>query len=147
MSKIWQVIWKDKFVREFFDEEVADGNCAEYLAVVKRTDLNHDGIDELFVEGKGKISAASTTPIWVMQKQGDEYKSLLREQGELYQVRKTRTNGYEDLFFPSRRSVASTFLTIYKFRDGKYQSAGCRVEFYNALKKAENCLNVETRKR
>jgi hypothetical protein len=143
---IWQEIWKDKFVREFFENELADGDCSEYLTIAKRVDLNQDGADELFVEGRGKISAASTTPIWVMQKKGDGFKSLLREQGEFYYIRKSKTNGYQDLYFPSRRSTASAVLSTYKFKNGEYQVAQCQVEFYNEprnIRKKFDCNDKE----
>lgn len=146
LSKIWQEIWKEEFVRDFFAEQKADGDCSEYLKIAKRIDLNGDGANELFVEGKGTISAASTMPIWVMQKQGDGYKSLLREQGEFYDVKQAKTNGYRNLFFPSRRSVASAFLSTYAFENGKYQIVKCQIEFYNEPRKIRKVFECDDKK-
>lgn len=111
------------------------GDCSDYIKIDRLYDLNHDGIKEYFVKGTGSWGAASTLPIWILQKRGREYVVIHQEQGEDYFVKKSKTNGYQDLFFPSRRNIVSTFLSDYKFQKGKYYRTSCKIEFYYDSKK------------
>ena len=144
---IWNEIWKDNFLKEFFENGIPEGDCAEYLDISRMVDLNDDGKKELIVKGKGRISAASTMPIWVIQKNTSNYKILLQEQGEFYKIEKTKTNGYRDLYFPSRRTVMSSFLSTYKFKEGVYHRSKCQVEFFYEESKFRKIFNCNDKKR
>lgn len=119
-----------------------DWDCSDFIKIRQHFDLNGDGIKEIFVTGSGAWGAVSTLPIWVMQKKKNGYRVLLKEQGEFYTIKKTSTNGYRDLYFPSRRDIMSTFLSTYKFRKDKYYKAKCQVEFYydpDKIRKVFDC--------
>ena len=123
-----------------------DWDCSDIIKIKRHYDLNGDGVKEVFVEGAGIWGSVSTSAIWVMQKKKHGYTILLREQGELFEVKKTSTNGYRDLYFPSRRSVWSTFLSTYKFKKNSYYKAKCRIEFYDAPAKIRKEFNCEDEK-
>ena len=142
LVEVWREIQVDKDVKEQIMDADIGGDCSDYIKIAKKIDLNGDGIEELFVEGKGTFGSVSTIPIWVMQRKQKLFKILLREQGEIYFVRKTKTNGYRNLFFPSRRSIASAFHRSYKFEGGIYIENKCQIEFVNAprhIHKTCNC--------
>lgn len=130
LEGIWIKILANDTVAELVNPE-AGKDCSDYITVKKEVDLNNDGKEEVFVEGVGNFLAASTTPIWVVGRSDTGYTILLREQGEHYQIQKQRTNGYSDLYFPSRRSVWSATLSTYSFKDGKYLRVKCDVAFYS----------------
>lgn len=147
LSPIWRILSDDKDIKELVIESNFGGDCADYASIAKKVDLNNDGINELFVEGNGNFGNVSTIPIWVIGKDGNNFKILLREQGEQYEIKQTRTNGYNDLFFPSRRSVQSSFLSTYTFDDGKYQVKKCQVAFYNKTDKPSKVFNCDETKK
>ena len=146
LSKIWQELKKDEDIKEQIIDANRGGDCSDYIKIAQRIDLNNDGISEIFVEGKGTFGDVSTIPIWVMKKEGNRYKVLLREQGEKYYIKKVKTNGYRDLFFPSRRNISSTFLSTYKFQADGYHVAKCQVEFYYAPQKIKKLFDCDDKK-
>jgi hypothetical protein len=131
LSSIWLVLLKDVDMKKTITDANVGGDCSDYIVIEKKIDLNNDGNDEIFVDGIGVLRSASTKPILVMKEEKKGYKVLLREQGEIYIIKKTKTNGFKDLFFPSRRSSSSTFFSTYKFQNGKYQKIKCQIEIYN----------------
>lgn len=147
LSPIWKILSDDKDVKELIIESDLGGDCSDYVSITKKVDLNDDGINELFVEGNGNFGNVSTFPIWVVGKDGNDFKIFLREQGEEYEIKQTRTNGYNDLFFPSRRSVQSSYLRTYKFNDGKYQVQKCQVAFYDKSDKPSKVFNCDETKK
>lgn len=146
LSPIWKVLTDDKDIKEMVIESDLGGDCADYVNVAKKTDLNDDGTMEFFVKGNGNFGNVSTVPIWVIGKVGNDFKVLLREQGEEYKIKPTRTNGYQDLFFPSRRNVWSSFLSTYKFSNEKYKIDQCQVAFYHKSDKPLKVFNCDQQK-
>ncbi len=130
LAPIWEIISKDDAVRQAVANGNDDADCSDYTTVAKRIDLNNDGTEELFVEGIGNVAAASTKPIWVVGLIDHDWKVLLREQGEMYEIKKSLSNNYRDLFFPSRRNVYSQILSSYKFDGGQYQRSSCQIAFF-----------------
>ena len=146
LSPIWKILSDDKDIKELIIENNLGGDCADFVSMTEKIDLNNDGINELFVEGNGNFGNVSTVPIWVIGKEGNNFKILLREQGEEYEIKKTRTNNYNDLFFPSRRNVQSSFLSTYIFNDGKYLVQKCQVAFYKKSDKPTKIFNCDETK-
>jgi hypothetical protein len=146
LAPIWKILADDKDVKELVIESDSGGDCSDYVSVAKKIDLNDDGIVEFFVEGNGNFGNVSTVPIWVVGKDGNDFKVLLREQGEEYKIKPTRTNGYQDLFFPSRRNIRSAFLSTYKFSDEKYEISQCQVAFYHKSDKPLKVFNCNQQK-
>jgi len=150
LAPIWKILVDDKDVKELVIESdlpsELGSDCSNYVNVAKKTDLNNDGTMEFFVEGNGNFGNVSTIPIWVIGKVGNDFKVLLREQGEQYKIKPTRTNGYRDLFFPSRRNVWSSVLSTYKFSDEKYKIAQCQVAFSYKSDKPLKVFNCDQQK-
>lgn len=146
LAPIWKILADDKDIKELVIESDSGGDCSDYVSIAKKTDLNDDGIMEFFVEGNGNFGNVSTIPIWVVGKDGNDFKVFLREQGEEYEIKPTRTNGYQDLFFPSRRNVWSSFLSTYKFSDEKYKIDQCQVAFYHKSDKPLKVFNCDQQK-
>lgn len=146
LAPIWKILADDKGIKELVIESDSGGDCSDYVSVAKKIDLNGDGIMEIFVEGNGNFGSVSTVPIWVIGKIGNDFKVLLIEQGEQYEIKPARTNGYQDLFFPSRRSVWSAFLSTYRFSGEKYETARCQVAFYYKSDKPVKVFNCDQQK-
>lgn len=146
LSPIWKILADDIDIKELVIESDLGGDCSDYVNVAKKADLNNDGILEFFVEGNGNFGNVSSFPIWVIGKDGDDFKVLLREQGEQYKIKPARTNDYQDLFFPSRRNVWSATLSTYKFSGEKYEIAQCQVAFYHKSNKPLKVFNCNQQK-
>ncbi len=146
LTPIWKILADDKGIKESVIESDLGGDCADYVTVVEKTDLNNDGIVEFFIQGNGNFGNVSTVPIWVIGKVGNDFKVLLREQGEQYKIKPTRTNDYQDLYFPSRRNVWSSVLSTYKFSNEQYKIAQCQVAFSYKSDKPLKVFNCDQQK-
>lgn len=125
--KIWKILKKTDYVKGFLEDEKEAGNCDQYIDSIKHLDLNGDGQDELYVISGTKIHPVSFATIWIYQKVGNTYKEILEERDENYKILKTKTNGFHDLSYVSRRTTFTAFHSNYKYKNGEYQSVKCSV--------------------
>jgi len=127
--EIWKRLKKTRYVIDQLQGETETGNCKDYIRTIKHIDLNNDGRNELYVISAPKIHPSAFAVIWIFQKTGGSYRQILEERDENYKILKTKTNGFHDLYFISRRTTHTMFLSTYKFKNGEYESVKCLVAF------------------
>ncbi len=92
---------------------------------VKWIDLNNDGVREVIAQGMVNCSAVGNCPIWVFRKRGKGYQVLLEDEAQTFTIQKTSTGGYREIVTAVHGSATQAGLADYRFRDGRYQEAGC----------------------
>ena len=102
-------------------------NCSEIFQINEFIDLNNDGVKEVIVRGKNSLvnSTTGNYGTWICQKVGHSYKVIFEESAEECKVKKSVTNGYRDIFIRGHASCCSSYLSTYKFHDGKYEESKC----------------------
>ena len=141
--KIWRILRKTDYMKGFLGDKET-GDCRDYLEITHRIDLNGDGQPELYVESGYKTGPVSFRTAWIFQKKKNTYQEILGlERDDNFKVMKTKTTGFHDLSFISRRDVGSAFLSTYKYKNGKYESVKCRVGVYDngVIVKKFDCEN------
>jgi hypothetical protein len=130
--KIWQILKKSDYINGQTNGVTETGDCHQYLQITHRLDLNDDGQAEIYVESGIRTGPVSFQIAWIYQKKGNTYKRILdNERDDNFKVLKTKTNGFHDLHFVSRRDIGSVYISDYKYENGTYNSVRCRVGFYD----------------
>lgn len=116
---VWKFIGKKRDLNGLID-------CSTVIGVEKIVDLNNDGKKEAIVSGiDGLVNGANNRSIWFVQKIGRDYKVLLEESVEDYEIKKSVTNGFQDIFTKHHMSCCSSYQSTYKFSKGKYREGRC----------------------
>lgn len=141
--KIWQTLKKSDYMKGQLNGAAETGDCRDYLQIAHRLDLNDDGRAEIYVLNGYKTGPSAFQTAWIYWKKGNNYKEILGlERDDNFKVLKTKTNGFHDLHFVSRRDIGSVFISDYKYKHGVYESVRCRVGFYEddkLLRKKFDC--------
>jgi hypothetical protein len=142
-------VWKYPLKNENFREDVKEiVDCSTVIQIEKLIDLNNDGIKDAIVGGKdGLVNGANNQTIWIVQKIGRNYKVLLRESAEDYEIKKTTTNSFRDIFIKHHMSCCSSYQTTYKFSKGKYRENKCQFVDYRTTgeKVVTTCAEEDAR--
>ena len=82
---------------------------------------------EAIVSGKHWLvnGATGNMGTWICQKIGNKYKVIFDDSAEEYVIKKSKTNGYRDVFVRFHASCCSSYQTTYKFQRGKYRENKC----------------------
>lgn len=98
---------------------------------IKPVDLNGDGVTEIIVQAGDDESCSPTgnCTFWILARSGVGFKTILKRGAvQTFSIQDAKTNGYRDLVLEMHGSAFDQGLYVYRFRDGRYQRAGC----YNA---------------
>jgi len=144
--KVWNVLKNTEFVKGMLEHQDDAENCNECIAEIKHLELNNDGQDELLVVSGFRLHPSSFLITWILQKTQNGYRIVLDERNDEFTILKNRTNGFSDLFFVSRRTIQSEFLSHYRYRNGEYRTASCKVKFYASSGKKTKIFNCDDEK-
>lgn len=95
---------------------------------IKFVDLNNDGVPEVIAQGSGleMCSPTGNCEFWVFRRVANTYKVILRRAAvQSFEVRRSRSGGFNDLVLEMHGSATEQELFVYRYREGRYRRTGC----------------------
>ena len=122
--QIIQQLQQDSTEENELDDLYRD-SLAAYL-VAEPLDLNHDGIPELAIRGRGRICAANNCVSWIYRRTATGYERLLST-GAIQRIepQATMTHGYRDVMTSTHGSAWDGDMTLYKFDGQRFRRVRC----------------------
>ena len=147
----WNELRNDKRFRERAKDFYMEADCSAMLEVQK-IDLNNDGQQESILWGRNGNVCGGTgnCDIWVYEKKNGKYKLLLQssaynDETKWLELKKAKSNNYQDILLKTHFSAAETVYELYKFNGNKYIEDKCL--FYDYSLRGEEPSIMSCRER
>ena len=115
--------------------------------IAERIKLNDKNLLHLVISISSSFfcgASGGNCTMWLVERDGNDYKVLLETNGQVINLEKTKTNGYMDISFPSHMGRDSRFreeqiIAVFKFDGSQYKTAECWTAINGVKKKRTKC--------
>ncbi len=127
-SEVVAILAQDSSVREILEsEQLSADKLPTSWFLASEVHLNGPRERDLVVVATGLLTGANVTTYWIFRPQGGGFKLLLSAPAHTLVIKKTRSNGFNDIELLSATAVhVSTVL--FRFQGGTYRAAGSKEE-------------------